>query len=550
MYVFRESDRVAPSGRLLAELAGAVHRAASSNEQDDLQDALLRAGELECALADAGQQAAATQVAGVTDCLASALVRGDRLVVAESCLQILKSIELSGEVAVRTPEGFAYYGLHPLDYAQVIGTYLADHPENFGSAIIGIRTIGTTLSAVVAAECRRYHVAASRITVRPHGHPFRRECRFSHEQRDWVAERKRSGDKFFVVDEGPGLSGSSFLSVANALQVEGADPEDIIFFCSRVPDIASFCSETSREQWPRFSSFAALSGQSAFTELEDVSHGQFREHVFGPHSEWPSSWTHMERRKFLSAGASEFLKFAGHGKYGEPAFDRAQHLAEAGFAPKALGRKNGFTEFEWVHGTPLDLHELNQALIDRMAEYCAFRAKEFSANSESRDEVDLATMARTNLREEFGSEESAPDLSALSTQHKVVSDSRMMPHAWIRTPDGRILKTNGNVHGDDHFFPGPCDIAWDLAGAIVEWEMGDCVANQFLSRFRELTGDDARPRIPAFLAAYAAFRMGYCKMAAGVMQGTDEESRLEHDYLKYREVLARQLAGAQVAQAA
>ena len=30
-------------------------------------------------------------------------------------------------------------------------------------------------------------------------------------------------------------------------------------------------------------------------------------------------------------------------------------------------------------------------------------------------------------------------------------------------------------HGDDHFFPGPTDIAWDLAGTIVEWELAPAV---------------------------------------------------------------------------
>ena len=124
MYVFRESYRIAPAGRLLAELADAVRRAAFSNEQGEMIDALLRAGELECALGDRGHQWAASQVAGVTDCLASALVRGDRLAVAESCLQILSAISLSGDLIIKTPEGFAYYGLHPLDYARLVEKHL------------------------------------------------------------------------------------------------------------------------------------------------------------------------------------------------------------------------------------------------------------------------------------------------------------------------------------------------------------------------------------------------------------------------------------------
>src|SRR3954469_21448791 len=277
MYVFRENHRVAPAGRLLADLADAVRRAAFPSHQDESLDALLRAGELECSLADSGQHWAATQIAGVTDCLASALVHGDRLAVADSCLQILNAISLTGDVTVKTPEGFAYYGLHPLDYARLVDQQLAGSSDEPAAAVIGIRTIGTTLSAIVAAEFRRHRIAASRVTVRPHGHPFRRECRFSAEQRDWIAERRRSGDIFAVVDEGPGLSGSSFLSVANALQVEGVDPENIVFYCSRIPEIASFCTETSREQWPRFQALSAVPAAVLSANVEDVSYGKLRE---------------------------------------------------------------------------------------------------------------------------------------------------------------------------------------------------------------------------------------------------------------------------------
>ena len=258
----------------------------------------------------------------------------------------------------------------------------------------------------------------------------------------------------------------------------------------------------------------------------------------------------MERRKFPSGDGSELLRFEGHGKYGEASFDRAQRLADAGFGPKVLGRMNGFTRYEWIQGTPLRAEDLDESLVDRIAQYCALRAAEFAADSDSRDAVDLATMTRVNLLEEFGSDESAPDLSALPGQKKVITDSRMAPHAWLRDAKGKILKTNGSVHGDDHFFPGPCDIAWDLAGAIVEWEMGECVANHLLGRFLQLSGDDVRPHIPAFVTAYAAFRMGYCKMAAEAMRGTGEEPLLRRDYLRYREVLVHSRAVPELAKAA
>jgi hypothetical protein len=258
----------------------------------------------------------------------------------------------------------------------------------------------------------------------------------------------------------------------------------------------------------------------------------------------------MERRKFFSADASAVVKFIGHGKYGEAAMDRSQRLATAGFSPATLGRSNGFTRTEWVAGTPLRDEELNEAIVERIAQYCVFRAAEFSAAPDSRDVVDLAAMTRVNLKEEFGVDAVPVDLTLLKSQNKIITDSRMMPQAWIGSVDGKILKTNASLHGDDHFFPGPCDIAWDLAGAIVEWQMGECVANQFLARFAHLSGDDASPRIAAFITAYAAFRMGYCKMAADAMQGTDEESRLRRDYLRYCGVLTRKAITPELARAA
>jgi hypothetical protein len=538
MYVFRENHRVALAGRLLAELGDAMGRADASGDPDHMQDALLRAGELECSLADAGQHAAASQLAGVTDCIASALVRGDRLAVSQWCLQILNAVGISGELTVKIPEGFAYYALHPLDYARVVDEKLNNIS---GAAIVGIRTIGTTLSAVVAAELRKHRIAASRTTVRPHGHPFSRECRFSNDQREWIADRKRSGDVFLVADEGPGLSGSSFLSLATALQIEGVEPEKIIFLCSRIPEIASFCSETSRAEWPRFQAVPATSSLGQLENHHDVSWGQVREQVHAEQAQWPSTWTHMERRKFLAENRASFLKFEGYGKYGDAAFERATKLAQAGFGPRVWGIENGFTRYEWLEGEPLRSNQLDESIAERLAQYCALRAAEFQPDGASRDSVSLEAMTRVNLREEFGSDESDADLTLLAGGPKIITDSRMMPHAWIRTGEGKLLKTDGSLHGDDHFFPGPCDIAWDLAGAIVEWEMGECVAKHFLAKFAELTGDDARSRIAAFTTAYAAFRMGYCKMAADAMLGTSEEGRLRRDALKYKEFLAPRL---------
>ena len=115
----------------------------------------------------------------------------------------------------------------------------------------------------------------------------------------------------------------------------------------------------------------------------------------------------------------------------------------------------------------------------------------------------------------------------------------MLPHKWLRTKSGDVLKVDNASHGDDHFFPGPTDIAWDLAGAIVEWDMEEAAVEKFLSCYHAESGDDPRHRLPAYELAYSILRMGYCKMAAEAMRGSAEESRLAAHYLHYRQIAAK-----------
>ena len=115
----------------------------------------------------------------------------------------------------------------------------------------------------------------------------------------------------------------------------------------------------------------------------------------------------------------------------------------------------------------------------------------------------------------------------LRLKHPVIADGRMQPHEWVLSKEGKLLKTDSGSHGDDHFFPGTTDIAWDLAGAIVEWQMNEQQAAEFLNRYRRASGDDASARIDGFIKAYAVFRLAYCLMAANAMNGSDEQPRLQ-----------------------
>jgi hypothetical protein len=245
----------------------------------------------------------------------------------------------------------------------------------------------------------------------------------------------------------------------------------------------------------------------------------------------------MERLKFLSNDGQRLLKFEGLGRFGKEVHSRGEVVGEAGFGPMPIAADAGFSIYPVLEGESLLAGKPSAEVIARIASYCAFRKQELRTEAASSKE--LETMLHFNFGEEFGGDGDGID-QQLEIVHPVIADGRMLPHKWLRTTkSGELLKVDNASHGDDHFFPGPTDIAWDLAGAIVEWGMDDATVEQFLNCYRSNSGDDPGHRLPAYLLAYSIFRMGYCKMAAEAMRGSSEESRLAADYLHYRQIASQ-----------
>jgi hypothetical protein len=259
----------------------------------------------------------------------------------------------------------------------------------------------------------------------------------------------------------------------------------------------------------------------------------------------------MERTKFLSRDQRSLVKFEGFGRYGREVFRRSCVLGENGFAAVPCGFDNGYVSYPVEKARPASAQDISQKVVDQLAQYCAFRRREFHVNvPASQSEPGLAGMLRWNVQEEFGRDLTKRDVSQIPDEmeisHPVLVDGRMQPHEWLLMPN-RLLKVDGASHGDDHFFPGPTDIAWDLAGTIVEWRMDSRTIDYFTDRYRLLSGDDPEERLPLFINAYAAFRLGYCKMAAESMSGSEEQGRLYQEYQRYRALLAMWLPNLSVA---
>src|SRR5262249_41600515 len=230
-------------------------------------------------------------------------------------------------------------------------------------------------------------------------------------------------------------------------------------------------------------------------------------------------------------------RFDGLGSYGSRVRERYLRVAEAGYGPACESAGNGFTCFSMIRGAIV--RQVTQPLIKRAAEYCAFRAGAIVGELTSNQA--LEEMARINLERELGC--AAGDDFHLEIVRPVTADGKMMLHEWLAPADGGpALKLDSGAHGDDHVFPGATDISWDLAGAIIEWQMDESTAGDFLKRYERMANDRVQTRLRPYQIAYAAFRMGYSKMAAMAMGGQEEESRLLRDYGFYKESLSRMLA--------
>ena len=533
MLVYREAAERFATSELLAALRAAFRLLeAEPHSNDAAVAALIRAGELECALADLGSDVARF-AERLTDAAAACLCGQPVEAAAAGALETLGRTNLPVNLSIRPLEGFAYYGLHPLQYAAMARDFLHARPQCLRAAVIGIRSIGTALSAVVAAALRARGAYADRITVRPTGHPYNRELHVSAEEAVWIEERSGMGAEFLVVDEGPGRSGSSFLATAEALEAQGVEAQRISLLCSHQVDAASLIAEDAASRWRRFRSFSPAPNSRLLPRDadRDLSGGAWRSFFYADSATWPSSWTSTERLKFLSASGQSLLKFEGLGRYGERVLQRSCLVAEAGSGPPCERDVAGFVRYNMVVGRPA-VGELSSEKLHRIADYCAFRVRAFAvANA---DPTDLQRMARFNLQQTSGV---SLDI-ALPVFHPVIADARMMPHEWLRAPSGLLLKTDAASHGNDHFYPGPTDIAWDLAGAIVEWRMSPAAAAEFLAHYRAQTGDDVSARISQYTAAYLAFRIGFLDMAS---QSADdaERTRLAQDANRYRSILAR-----------
>jgi hypothetical protein len=378
----------------------------------------------------------------------------------------IEDLHIADALTMREPEGFAFYAVYP----ELYGMAAKSLPPSNRRLVIGLRSIGTTLGAVMANACD----AAGFITLRPAGHPFQRELRITDELRDSIL----SFDDFAIVDEGPGLSGSTFGCVGDFLEDHGVAPERIVFFPSHTNMPGNQASARHRERWARATKlivpFEALLPSivaeaativGPVTETIDIGGGLWREHV--PHDERPPSSITREMRKYLlrANGRRYLLKFAGLGTLADRKLAKAQRLGLP-----VLGNANGFLVSEWIEGRIADPRRDRDALLRAVQTH----------------------------------------LAAIDE-----SDNRMHRWEWIVTPRGEVVKCDALDHAHWLDGLGPQEPEWDLAAAVVELGLGELATK------------------PLPIARYVATQRARCEQQLSEPMWPGERALWEREYARY-----------------
>jgi hypothetical protein len=454
----------------------------------DPVERIIRFGQLEAGIVDAVCPAV-DSITPLTGALREAALSGE--------YQSVGRWQLPEEIVVRPAEGFAWYALYPEMYAAAADRFVQERRPT-ECVVIGIRSIGTTLSTVVERELRAHGIRVVSLTVRPRGHPFDRTLALSDELEHTL--RTHKSDYFLIVDEGPGLSGSSFISVAEALGRFGVANNRIVLFPAHDPDPNAFVSERARTRWTDYVRYFEPFHRDRYIPAAalDLSGGQWRDVI---HCDVPVVPWH-ERRKYLERRDRVLWKWAGLGHYGRSRLERAEELSRAGFISQPQSIADGFLLSSWIDGEAASA--VSEDLLDAMARYLAFIASSFKTEKRVPYES-LIRMIQVNTGIECAA--SAPEVEDAGV---VAIDGRMLPYEWLCTRSG-WRKADALDHHDDHFFPGCQDIAWDIAGAAIEFGFD---AELLASRYLALSPDPGLlRRLPFYRTAYFAYRIGYCTMA-------------------------------------
>ena len=538
MIVYGSPQRTVATSAALAAVYHLAQRAPTEPHADTTRRLLLALGELAQGVADAPDPAPVT----VQGLHAALLLVGTALYEQQepespgathaqlnrafAAVAALTTLPVPPQITIHQPEGFAFYGLYPERYFHAVqaGPLWQMDPA-LAVCVIGIRSIGTALAAAVGGALAARGATVHVTSVRPSGHPFARELVLDGELLRGIAASAFTA--YVVVDEGPGLSGSSFAAVGRALLDAGVAGDAIYFFPAHGHGPGSAAGPTVRAVWD-----AVRVGPPPVVDLPFSL------------SDWPVAWrgprrplAHapgwdaappFERPAWILEATADrpatLLSFAGLGAYGETAQRRAAATVQAGYAPPATGWSHGWRATPWPDSSPLIPSDFSDAAMQYLAGYVAHATSLYSDSGTAEVTLDtLLEMLYWNTWEALG--ELATDAircyaepawrATLAAAPLIAPPPGLRPDEWHIAPDGtpRLVLPLGRLHG--HPLPARADPAWTLAVVAANFALDQAAEAAFAAAYVASGGVlPTAARRHFYRLAYAAFRAGRSKLEA------------------------------------
>ena len=443
----------------------------------------------------------------------------------------------SVRAVLKVPEGFAYYGLFPEQYCAAAWAWIAKwRPKVRGTVlVIGVRSVGTTLSAIVSAALESAGMAAERITVRPLGPSFARELTLEPTVIKDVAAA-------IVVDEGPGLSGSSMAAVGTALERAGLPRHSIAFICGHDRGPGPKATTETRAFWKTVPSFSMpvaspiFGGRSLHNHLADeltkllgssvepLPEDDWRKLAYVDTRDWPPSPNQLLAPRFRVRTPTGViaLEFGGTATIdgrtmASQAIAQYEQRTFAGYAPAPIGIVSGYVARHWLEGVALRSRDIEPGLLVSLAHYVtAMAGAPLDTATLAAAQLARASWAYDNLAEALG--ESAAQRAAAYVEAgsvlplswtRAAFEYDLAPQHWMRTRDGAIAKIGGPGHAHGSTVVGIQPVLWDVVSLLIEWNLGRADARAVVGAIeRELGASLPRPALRAFMLSYIAFKIG------------------------------------------
>ena len=195
-------------------------------------------------------------------------------------------------------------------------------------------------------------------------------------------------------------------------------------------------------------------------------------------------------------------KSIGWGWLGYHAFLAADRLSSR--IPPALGLRNGILFTEWLpEAHSMAMLPDREQLVDTLASYIAARVRSLALEKDPSPDLlrennhrglellanSLSRAYRHRIAAALKRGRIRVKLSQIGCSNPTLIDGKMRRVEWIRGPE-RLLKTDFDQHGLGKTELNVTDPAYDLAEAVLFWDLSPSEERDLLARYVEKSGDN------------------------------------------------------------